>query len=1310
MKIFKLFKWICLLTIIFSTVVPPFSQPPLHAETIKLSTVKNRILNEFKEISKINNSLEQNYAKNFVNVSFKDNISDEQIKTFAAKFDLINGKKISNNGCIYNFELSNQIISSLLLESMNYSSIVNFVEPEYRLKENVEPYYTNLWGLTNRNNPTYDINIEEAWSKTKGSNQVIVAVIDSGVDWNHPDLSTNIWKNTDEIANDWIDNDANGYVDDVRGWDFYNFDNNPLDDSDHGTHVSGTIAALENNSGIIGVSPGVKIMPLKILNSSGTGYVSDEVEAIEYAQENGATIVNMSLGSSVYSAAEYAAMSNASSLFFVTAAGNEETNNDYLPTYPASYNLPNKISVASLDSDGSLSYFSNYGASSVDVAAPGGQIYSTVRGSLYNYMSGTSMATPHVAGVAALLKSYRSNITPTQIKSIIKGSVTKIPSLQSYINSGGIVNAGAALNNSAIVPVTSVTLSPTSKVATVGTSFQLTATVNPSNASNKLVLWSSSNTSVATVSSSGLVSAIGNGTATITVKTNDGNKLATCLVTVTVPPDDSGDDFSNAKQFGVIRPGLNSLHGNLEVADDIDMFKITAPTSGYFTIYSSNTTTDIKAWFYNSNQELIDLDANAGEGSNFNLSVNLSEGQDYYLKVSHYDQNGTGDYTVILDAPLDRSMNVTFNSSRGSNVNAQRVYYNQLLTTPANPQRINFVFDGWYREPDYINKWNFSTDRVESNLTLYAKWNANLSTPTGLRISSSSKDSLTLNWNKVSGATGYEVYSSTSQSGPFVLNTTTSNTTNVNIYGVNINTTYYFKIRTFLNDGTNKYYSNYSPVVSGKPSLAAPTNVTTALSAYNAIKISWNKVVGASGYEIYRNTKSTGTFTLVGSTTTVNSFNNTNLATNTDYYYKIRAYTYVNSVKDYGNFSNVIKRKTMLIPSVPTSVKAESISFDRAKISWGAVSGASGYEVYISSSTGKYYKVATTSALNYISTGLKTNSTYFYKVRSYRVEDSIKVYSNYSVVVNVKPIPSAPTKTSGTHSAKNAIKVSWATVAGANGYEVYRSTKKTGAYSKIAVTTKNSYNNSALAKNKTYYYKVRAYRNVGKTKVFGTFSTIVSVRTLYAPSAPTSVVASSVSGSDIKVSWSAKSDVAGYQVYRSTTKTGTYSLILTTTNTSIKSSGLKVNTTYYYKVRAYTAGGAYKEYGKYSAVVSAKTIPRAPSFSAIPPYNTIYPAYVVGFSLNNYGSKPLRIYSKNAFLEDDDYYTYDRNLVLVNRNAIELSWIEIPAGGTGFIYFKVRGNPTWYDADSNIYFEFTYDGVRYRSNASYNNDRTYWKL
>jgi subtilisin family serine protease len=334
---------------------------------------------------------------------------------------------------------------------------VEFVEPNYVLKHfrtPNDPAFDRLWGLDNTGQlggtPGADVNATSAWDVATGGN-VTVAVVDTGIDYTHPDLSRNMWRNPAELPNG-ADDDNNGFVDDIYGADFKNDDADPNDDSSHGTHVAGIIGAEGNNGiGGVGVDWNVHLMALKFLDNNGSGNTANAAEAIDYAVKAGARVINASWGGPAFSFALYKAIRNAGNqgVLVVAAAGNEGANSDSEPEYPASYDLPNVISVAATDAGDGLVDFSNYGARSVDLAAPGDDIYSTVpkfaNPSGYAYFSGTSMATPFVSGAAALYLAHAPSATTTQVRDALLGSVDRLPSLAGKTVTGGRLNVGRAL-------------------------------------------------------------------------------------------------------------------------------------------------------------------------------------------------------------------------------------------------------------------------------------------------------------------------------------------------------------------------------------------------------------------------------------------------------------------------------------------------------------------------------------------------------------------------------------------------------------------------------------------------------------------------------------------------------------------------------------------------------------------------------------------------------------------------------------------------------------------------------------------------
>ena len=324
---------------------------------------------------------------------------------------------------------------------------VVYAEPDHVVRQTAvpnDPLLSYEWDMT-------AIRAPAAWDVTTGSAQVTVGVVDTGIDATHPDLAPNLWTNPGESGGgretNGVDDDGNGRIDDVHGWDFVDHDAQPQDGNGHGTHVSGTIAARGNDaSGVAGLNWSSAIMPLRVLGDDGSGYVSDVITAYTYAARNGARVVNASLGGSSFSRAEHDALAAAPNTLFVVAAGNDGANDDTTPEYPCDYALANAVCVAASDHDDALASFSNFGPANVDLAAPGVDIASTWPGGRYVLLDGTSMATPHVTGAAALLLAHDGALSVAGLRTALLSSVQPVAALAGRVASGGRLDVAAALS------------------------------------------------------------------------------------------------------------------------------------------------------------------------------------------------------------------------------------------------------------------------------------------------------------------------------------------------------------------------------------------------------------------------------------------------------------------------------------------------------------------------------------------------------------------------------------------------------------------------------------------------------------------------------------------------------------------------------------------------------------------------------------------------------------------------------------------------------------------------------------------------
>jgi subtilisin family serine protease len=349
-----------------------------------------------------------------------------------------------------------------------------------------DPQFGELWGLDNTGQsggtPDADVDAPGAWDLTTGSSGVVVAVIDTGIDYNHQDLTANMFRNTADCNSNGIDDDGNGHIDDCYGIDTVNNDSDPLDDNNHGTHVAGTIGAVGNNGiGVVGVNWDVRFIACKFLNASGSGSTAGAIACLDYVttmKDRGINVIatNNSWGGSGFSQALFDAIDThrQRGILFSAAAGNDALDNDTAFSYPAGYYLPNIISVAATTRGDALASFSNIGRRTVHLGAPGSSILSTIRGDSYGTFSGTSMATPHVTGMAALLKAHDPTRDWRAVKNLIlaggdTSSALTSTIVQKRLNARGALTCADSTVLSRLRPI------GTSITGTIGTAIDLAA-------------------------------------------------------------------------------------------------------------------------------------------------------------------------------------------------------------------------------------------------------------------------------------------------------------------------------------------------------------------------------------------------------------------------------------------------------------------------------------------------------------------------------------------------------------------------------------------------------------------------------------------------------------------------------------------------------------------------------------------------------------------------------------------------------------------------------------------------------------------
>lgn len=395
------------------------------------------------------------------------------VEDFGAKvlyeFDTPEGIHKSETGEFLHLKLPEGVSVAEAVAAMRKDGRVAFVEPNhtYGLPEVIpgsvpemtseaitnDPDIGKLWGLNNTGQTggtaDADIDAPEAWAVHKGLNQAqggeMLFVIDTGIDYNHKDLAGNMWSNPGETGNG-KDNDGNGVVGDIHGYNAYDNNGDPMDRHGHGSHCAGTIGAVGNNEiGVAGVNHNANIGAVKIFNDQGSTNAAAIIRGIQYTTKMGARITSNSWGGGAPNEGIKQAFAESPALH-IAAAGNSGSNNDVRPHYPSNYDLPNMVAVAATDHNDNLARFSCYGENTVHIAAPGVDILSTVPGDKYASYSGTSMATPHVAGAALLIANANPGISNEDLIALLLDTVDQKDSLQGKVITGGRLNVGNALN------------------------------------------------------------------------------------------------------------------------------------------------------------------------------------------------------------------------------------------------------------------------------------------------------------------------------------------------------------------------------------------------------------------------------------------------------------------------------------------------------------------------------------------------------------------------------------------------------------------------------------------------------------------------------------------------------------------------------------------------------------------------------------------------------------------------------------------------------------------------------------------------
>lgn len=951
---------------------------------------------------------------------------------------------------------------------------------------------SNLWGMNNTGQTggklDADIDAPEAWNLATDASTVVVGVIDTGIDYTHPDLAANMWINPGEIAGNGLDDDGNGYVDDVNGINAILNTGDPRDDHYHGTHVSGTIGGVGNNGiGVVGVAWNVKLMGLKFLNSSGAGATSDAIKCINYGRLMGAKILSNSWGGGGFSQALYDAINaaNLAGVVFVAAAGNSGADNDAGGFYPANYSLPNVIAVASSDANDLRSGFSNYGYRTVEIAAPGSNIYSTYPNGTYSNLSGTSMATPHVSGALALLRAYRPELTsPTQLINRIVQSSDALPAFASNTFSGGRLNLYNALAG-VIRPIPHFNVDKLS--GQTGDVF--TFTDDSVGFSDSQSINYGDGSPVEPINGSTTHSFSSNGTFNVTLTLTSGGTNHTRTRTIVVQPNYnvSSDVFS-----WVDTTGLTSL----TLTDDSASGAIALPFA--FPFYGSNYST-----LYVGSNGLLTLGNSTGATAYSNVAIpstgtpnaaiypywddlnpasggNIKYGNTPAGFVVSYegiapfsDTVSTLTFQVILTSSgvvkmqyLDVKSNTTYGGGKSATVGIED-------STGVIGKQYSYL-----GSPLLAN--NTSIKFVSSTVQGPAA-------PSNLSAVPASSSQINLSWNdNASTETGYQVESSSNGSTFSTIASLAANSSSYQDTGLAAGAVRYYRVRANNDAGGSSYSNTANATTFAAPT--APSSLTATAASSSQVNLSWiDNATNEGAIEVERSNDNIVFSNIANLTANSAAYSDTGRVAGTLYYYRVRA-TNNYGASTYSNTSSVTTLPDP--PTVATGFTATAISSSQINLAWTDNSNnEQGFKIEQRDNLGNFFAINTVGAgvQAYSVTGLASLTSYTFRVVAYNAGGSTPSAS--ANATTAAPL-GAPTGLTATATTGTRVDLTWAAPTGATSYIIQRLDSKTWRTIASGVSG-TGFSDTSVRRGTKYSYRVAA---TSTTETSG-FSNTVTVTT-----------------------------------------------------------------------------------------------------------------------------------------------------------------------------------------------------------------------